>query len=79
MACACKVNQRIDEIQKIYGTNKKKQSKTNIIGNIKIIVKQILIYLLCLPFIPVMFVFLLLNTLLFKKTISIKKILNRKK
>lgn len=79
MGCACKVNQRINEIQKIYGHGKNKNIKTNTSGTIIILLKQFLIYLLCIPFIPIIIIFLLLNSLFFKKPISIKKILKIKK
>ena len=50
MACACKVNQQINEIQKRYGVTNKKNEK-NFKIDIQLILKQGLIYTICLIFI----------------------------
>lgn len=78
MACACKVNQRINEIQKHYGVNNKKTIKTNISQKIKLVLKQGLIYTICIPLIPLMIVYIGFNTFFNKKPISLKKIFKLK-
>lgn len=56
MACACKVNQKIDYIHKKYGYDKTKNlKKTKIRQNIKIFLKDIFIWILILPLIPIIF------------------------
>lgn len=77
MACACKVNQQINEIQRKYGVGKKKhKNKFNI--NFLIILKQIFIYIISILSMPLMVVYLLWATFFNKKHISIKKIFNLK-
>lgn len=76
MACACKVNQRINEINKTYGISNRKTIKTNIVGNVRLFIKQCLIYLLCLPLIPFMVLFTGFRHFFTKKPLSIKKIFN---
>ena len=73
MGCACKVTQKIDEIQRVYGTNKN-PIKTDITGSIKVGFKKFLIALICIPFIPLMLIFVGVRWFFTKKTISIKKI-----
>jgi hypothetical protein len=79
MGCACKVNQRINEIQKHYGINNKKTVKTNISETISLWFKQSLIYVLCLPIMPLIILYLIWNSLYKHKPISIKKFLKLKK
>ena len=73
MGCACKVNQKINEIQKVYGVNNN-SIKTNITGEIKVSFKKLLITLICLPFIPLMLIFVGVRWFFTKKPLSIKKI-----
>ena len=80
MACACKVNQRINEIQKLYGHGKNKPLvKTNIAENTKLILKQFLIYLCCIPFLPFMILYLAWKSIVNKKPIKIDKLFKLKK
>ena len=79
MACACKVNKQLDYLHKKYG-NEIPVSKTTRIGfKIKEFFKNIWIYLLMLPLLPLMFLHVLFISLLKKrKTISLKKMLRLK-
>ena len=78
MACACKVNQEIDRISKYYSYNKDTgNDRPKMSINKKDALITVLIYLLLIPFIPLMFVFLLFFSLFSKnKKISIRKFLN---
>ena len=74
MACACKLNQRLSEIQKTYGVNNKQTVKTDIIGKFRIFVKKVLLFTLCIPFIPAIALFVAFRGIFVKKPISIRKI-----
>lgn len=78
MGCACKVNQRINEIHKRYGVNRN-IVKTNITEKIKIGLKQSFIYLLCLPLIPLMIIYIGWMGFIKKRPISIKKLFKLKR
>jgi hypothetical protein len=71
MGCACKVSRHINKIEERYGTNVLPTKKTNISGEIKTAFKKVLIGLICLPFIPVMFFYVLIRNRFTKKAISI--------
>lgn len=68
MACACKVNQEIDKINKYYSYHGKtadnKKSRMSI--NKKDAVITLLAYLLLLPLVPLVFVFVLLFSIFSK-------------
>lgn len=78
MACACKVNQKIKEIQKTYGMNKN-TIKTSIVDDMRIWFKQFCLFMLCFPFIPFMFLFIGFRTILTRKPFSMKKFLKLKR
>ena len=78
MACACKVNQRINEIQQHYGINNRKTVKTNISDRIKLWFKQLLIYIICLPFIPLIILYIGWKSFFNNKPISLEKIFKLK-
>ena len=79
MACACKVNQEIEKIQKYYSYNKEKDktgAKRKLNVNTKDIAVTMAAYLLLLPIMP----FVFLATLLYSafgsnKLLSFKKFL----
>lgn len=77
MACACKVNQEINKIQKYYSYNKEKRngaSKMNI--NKRDAAQTILIYLLRLPLTPIIFLFVFLFSIFSEnRMISMRKFL----
>ena len=77
MACACKVNQEIDRIQKYYSFNKKERNtRQNTPFNKKDAIVTIFIYILLLPLIPLIFIWLLIFSIFSKtKRISIGKFL----
>ena len=55
MACACKVNQEIERINRYYGYRKKDDGNRKMSINKKDAAITIFIYLLMLPLIPLMF------------------------
>lgn len=60
MGCACKVNQEIDKIQKYYSINSKRDDdKPRMSINKKDAAITIFIYLLLLPFVPLMILFVI--------------------
>jgi hypothetical protein len=78
MACACKVNQEIDKIQKYYSYNGKagNDNRPKMKINKKDAAITILAYTLVLPLMPIVFVGLLFYSVFSKdKKISIGKIL----
>jgi len=77
MACACKVNQEIDKIQKYYSVNSKhKDEKPRMAINKKDAAITIFIYILLLPLIPFMILFILGFSIFSKgKKLSMKKFL----
>ena len=74
MGCACKVNRHISKIEERYGTNVLPSKKTDISGQVKTIIKKVAIGTLCLPLLPIMFVFIMLRNCFTKKPISIDKL-----
>lgn len=78
MSCACKVGRHINNIEKRYGTNIKPTKKTNITEEIKLLLKKGLIWLICLPFVLVFFLYVLVNNCFSKKAISIDKLVKIK-
>ena len=62
MACACKVNQEIDKIQKYYSYHGKSENedKPRMAINKKDAALTIFIYILLIPFVPFLIVFVLL-------------------
>lgn len=78
MGCACKVSRHINKIEQQYGTNIRPSKKTDIGAYIKGSIKSGAIILLLLPFIPLMFVYVLVRNCFTKKTISIDKLFKLK-
>ena len=77
MACACKVKQEIEKINKYYSYNdkiRKSNEKNKMSINKKEAVETMLIYLLLLPLLPIM----LIGVLVFSFTSSDKMISMRK-
>ena len=77
MACACKVNQEIEKIHKYYSVNEKAStSRPRMSINKKDAAITILIYIMLLPLVPFMFLFML-GYALFSKNgmISMRKFL----
>lgn len=77
MACACKVNQEIERIHKYYSVNgKRNEDKPKLGINKKDAAITILIYVLLLPLVPLMVIFLLLFSIFSKDgKISMRKFL----
>lgn len=79
MACACKVNEEINKIQKYYSYNSKERDKkkAKMTINKKDAAETMFIYLLLVPFLPLMFIGLLFYGLFSKnKRISTEKLLS---
>lgn len=68
MACACKVNQEIDKINKYYSYNGKNRDseKPRMSINKKDAVITLFIYILLLPLVPLMIVFVILHAIFSK-------------
>lgn len=77
MACACKVNQEIDRINKYYSYNKTKgENKPRMSINKKDAALTILIYILLLPLLPFIFIYLVFFSVFSgNKMISMKNFL----
>lgn len=75
MACACKVTEHINKIQKQYGV-KQPTIKTNIKETIVVFFHKVLIWLICLPFIPIIAIGLIIRKLITNKPISISGFIN---
>lgn len=79
MACACKVNQELEYLQKKYGHNMPKSKSSNIRGIVSGFFKQIGILIgiliLAVPFLPLMLIGILIRLAVKrKKPIEIDKI-----
>ena len=75
MACACKVNRDISYLQKRYGVKSVADKKeTHIRQNAKVFLEKIGIFIITLPFIPVLFIWTILRTLINKNPINISKL-----
>ena len=78
MACACKVTQEIDKINKYYSTNGKTRTENTktMSVNRKDAAITAFIYILLLPLVPVMFLFVTFYAIFSKSgRISMKKFL----
>lgn len=78
MACACKVNQEIDKINKYYSYHGKaaNENKPKMSINKKDAVITLAAYLLVIPFIPLVVVFMLFFSIFSKdKKLSMRKFL----
>ena len=78
MACACKVIKHIDKIQEVYGSNDK-TVKTNIKGTIEVFFKQLFIWIITLPFMPLILILLVVRKIFTNKPISISRFIKRRK
>ena len=78
MACACKVNQEIDRIHRYYSKSGKRgeENRARITINKKDAALTLFVYLLLLPLLPFMFLYILGLSLFGKnKMISLRKFL----
>lgn len=68
MGCACKVNQEIDKINKYYSYNEKTRNsdKPKLSVNKKDAAITLFVYILLLPLVPLMIVFVLLHSIFSK-------------
>lgn len=75
MACACKVTEHINKIQRQYGT-KQPMVKTNMKESITLFFRKVLLMLLCLPFIPIIVICLVIRRMITNKPFSINGFIN---
>lgn len=63
MACACKVNQQIARLQKEYGDRNRRSSEpvTHISDDIRTAFKKLLTWLVVLPLIPLMVIYIIVR------------------
>lgn len=77
MACACKVNQQLEYLQRHYGTKEPRSSapRTHMSGNARIIVHKTLISVMLLILFPVMLLYMAVRMIFFrKKKLAIDKL-----
>lgn len=77
--CACKVNRQISEIEKRYGTKVMSAKKTHIADDIKLFFKKMGLYIICLPFVPIIVLYILIRKCFTEKPISIDKFIRKQK
>lgn len=78
MGCACKVNQQIENINKIYGNGKISQ-KTNIKELFSSILYRVIIYILYILFFPIIIIYLLFRKFITNRPISLDSFIKHKK
>lgn len=78
MACACKVTQQINYLQKKYGTTPPESKKTNIRGNFGPMMISLFGRILAILLSPLMMVYIIIAAIMGKK-IRIDKFLKKKK
>lgn len=77
MACACKVNQQLEYLQKHYGVKEYRSSapKTHMSADARIIVHKTVISAMLVILFPIMFLYLLVRMIFFKnKRIALDKL-----
>lgn len=75
MGCACKVNRDISYLQKRYGVkNIPEQKETHIRQNVRIFLERVGLFILTLPFIPIMFLWTIIRAAVNKTPINISKL-----
>ena len=79
MSCACKVVKHINKINEYYGSENRVTIKTNITDKINVFFKKLFLWVLLLPFMPIIVLYVLVNKWFFKKVISIDKLFKIKK
>lgn len=77
MACACKVNTHINNINKKYGSTQ--TVKTDIKGKIRVGMYKLFIGLICLPIFPLMLIYLIFRKFITNKPISITRFIKQKR
>lgn len=81
MACACKVNQQLSYMQKMYGNRQLNSSepKTHIVQDIKVFFHKLGLMLLLIPLMPLMFIFLVGRSIFRKTPLKIDDLFFRNK
>lgn len=67
MACACKVTQQINYLQKKYGTNMPKSNKKDFKLNVRLLLEKLFLSLLIIPILPFMLLHILFVAIFKKK------------
>lgn len=78
MGCACKVNKQIEKIHKIYG-HKKEQPKTNIRGLVSSTINGFFSFLLYIPLIPILSLYILVRRFFTNKPFSLDGLIKIKR
>lgn len=78
MACACKVSQQLDYLNKKYGEKTPESKKTNIRGRLIPMMLNILAKLFVVLLVPFMIVFIIIKAIT-KKPIKIDKFVKKSK
>lgn len=81
MACACKVNQQLSYMQKMYGNRQLNSSepKTHMAEDIKAALHKVGMMILLIPLMPIMFVFLVSWKIVKKSPLKIDQLFFRNK
>lgn len=77
MACACKVNQQLEYLQKHYGTKEHRSSapKTHMSADARIVVHKTIISAMLVILFPIIFLYLLVRMIFFRnKRIALDKL-----
>ena len=81
MACACKVNQQLSYMQKMYGNRQLNSSepKTHMAEDIKVALHKVGMMILLIPLMPIMFIFVTLWRIFKKMPLRIDDIFFKNK
>lgn len=78
MACACKVQTHISQIEKHYGTKILPSKKTDIKNIVKTFFKRVMVFTICLPFIPLFFIYFGVRKIFTNKPITLDKFIKKR-
>lgn len=78
MACACKVQTYINQVERRYGTKIASKKPSNIKGVVRTFFKKIIVALILIPFIPIILVSLFLRKLFTNKPITLDNFIKKK-
>ena len=76
MACNCKANEQILNLQRKYGTKVKASISDKIHFFVVESIKMILLFLILIPFIPIAFIGLLIMNLIGNNRIKLNRLIN---
>lgn len=79
MACACKVNQQLAQIEREYGVKRPSTIKRDVLAYVKTFFKKTFLWILFLPLLPFLFLSVMFRGIFTKKPIKLDKIIKSKK